>query len=81
MTLASQLAMCKVNTIRRHFAPDRLMRNARLSSGICIFPQLLAGDAPLEGLFDLLMQLLARFAYDFIKWVVNKLCEWWRQKT
>jgi len=40
-----------------------------------------AGDAPLEGLLDLLMQLLARFAYDLIKWVVNKLREWWRQKT
>jgi hypothetical protein len=40
-----------------------------------------AGDAPLEGLIDLLMQLLARFAYDLIKWVVNKLREWWRQKT
>lgn len=41
----------------------------------------LCRSCPLEGLLDLLMQLLARFAYDLIKWVVNKLREWWRQKT
>lgn len=39
------------------------------------------GDAKLEGLLDLLMQLLARFAYDLIKWIMGKLTEWWRQKT
>jgi len=32
-----------------------------------------------EGLLDFLVPLFARFAYDLIKWVVNKLCEWWRQ--
>jgi len=48
--------------------------------GIFHLPQLLTGDAPLDGLYDLLMALLARLAGDLIKWVMSKLCEWWRQK-
>ncbi len=34
-----------------------------------------------EGLLDLLMDLLVRFAYDLIKWVGGKMREWWRQKS
>jgi hypothetical protein len=60
---------------------ELLIAECPASVGHLHFPQLLAGDAPLDGLNDLLMALLARLAGDLIKWVVNKLREWWRQKT